>query len=44
VSAELRDNILRFYAGMKGPDPHGVDTDLAELKAYGPLMNTDAHR
>jgi hypothetical protein len=33
VSAELRTNILAFYAAMKTPDPHGVDVQLAALKA-----------
>jgi hypothetical protein len=44
VSAELRADILRFYGGMKGPDPHGIGGELAALKAYGPQINTDAHR
>lgn len=35
VSAELRADILRFYGGMKGPDPHGIGGELEALKAYG---------
>jgi hypothetical protein len=34
VSAELRENILRFYAGMSAPDPHGTGEQLEELKAF----------
>jgi hypothetical protein len=33
VNPELRENILAFYAAMKTPDPHGVDSQLAALKA-----------
>jgi hypothetical protein len=33
VTPELRENILSFYAGMKTPDPHGIDAQLAALKA-----------
>jgi len=33
VTPELRENILGFYAGMKTPDPHGIDAQLAALKA-----------
>jgi hypothetical protein len=33
VSPKLRDDILAFYAGMKGPDPHGAGAPLAELKS-----------
>jgi hypothetical protein len=33
VTPELRENILAFYASMKTPDPHGVDAQLAALKA-----------
>jgi hypothetical protein len=33
VTPELRENILAFYAAMKTPDPHGVDRQLAALKA-----------
>jgi hypothetical protein len=36
VDAALRQNILNFYAGMKTPDPHGIDAQLAALKAYAP--------
>jgi hypothetical protein len=36
VRPELRDNILSFYAAMKTPDPHGIETELAALKAYQP--------
>jgi hypothetical protein len=32
VTPELRVNILAFYAGMKTPDPHGIDAQLAALK------------
>lgn len=44
VSGELRADILRFYGEMKAPDPHGIDGELAALKAYGPQINTHAHR
>jgi hypothetical protein len=33
VTPELRQNILSFYASMKTPDPHGIDPQLAALKA-----------
>jgi hypothetical protein len=33
ATPELRENILRFYAAMKTPDRHGVDVQLAALKA-----------
>jgi hypothetical protein len=33
VTPELRENILAFYAAMKTPDPHGIDAQLAALKA-----------
>jgi hypothetical protein len=33
VKPELRANILSFYASMKTPDPHGIDAQLAALKA-----------
>lgn len=36
VTAELRENILGFYAAMKTPDPHGVGKQIEELKAYHP--------
>jgi hypothetical protein len=36
VSPELRHNILSFYAAMKTPDPHGIETELVALKAYQP--------
>jgi hypothetical protein len=36
VTPELRENILTFYAAMKTPDPHGVDAQLAALKALTP--------
>jgi hypothetical protein len=32
VTPELRENILKFYASMKTPDPHGIDAQLAALK------------
>ena len=38
VTPELRKNILDFYANMKTPDPHGVDAQLAALKAYTPAQ------
>ena len=34
VSSDLRADILRFYGGMKAPDPHGVGEQLQELKAF----------
>jgi len=36
VTPELRENILAFYAAMKTPDPHGIDAQLAALKAFTP--------
>jgi hypothetical protein len=33
VSPELRQNILTFYASMKGPDPHGVQPLVDAIKA-----------
>jgi len=33
VTPDLRENILSFYASMKTPDPHGIDEQLAALKA-----------
>jgi hypothetical protein len=33
VTPELRENILEFYSAMKTPDPHGIDAQLAALKA-----------
>jgi hypothetical protein len=33
ASPELREDILRFYGAMSKPDPHGIDEELAELKA-----------
>jgi hypothetical protein len=38
VTPRLRDNILTFYARMKTPDPHGIDSQLAELKAFAPSV------
>jgi len=38
VTPELRKNILDFYANMKTPDPHGIDAQLAALKAYTPAQ------
>ena len=35
VTPELRQNILTFYSRMKTPDPHGIATQLAALKALG---------
>lgn len=39
VTPELRKNILDFYASMKTPDRHGVDAQLAALKAFVPPAN-----
>jgi hypothetical protein len=36
VTAELRKNVLDFYASMKTPDRHGIDAQLAALKAFSP--------
>jgi hypothetical protein len=36
VTPELRANILGFYAAMKTPDRHGIDAQLAALKAFAP--------
>jgi hypothetical protein len=36
VSAELKDNIVNFYASMEGPDPHGIGPKLEALKAFQP--------
>jgi hypothetical protein len=33
VTPELRANVLEFYGRMKTPDRHGIDRQLAELKA-----------
>ncbi len=33
VTPELQRNILDFYGRMKTPDPHGIGTQLAALKA-----------
>jgi hypothetical protein len=44
ISGELRDNILRFYAGMRAPDPHGVEGELAALKAYTPQTDANQRR
>lgn len=33
VTPVLRENIVGFYARMKTADPHGIDAQLAELKA-----------
>jgi hypothetical protein len=32
ASPELRADILRFYAAMNAPDPHGIGEELADLK------------
>ena len=39
VTPELRTNILNFYASMKTPDPHGIDAQLAALKAFSPAAD-----
>ena len=39
VTPELRTNILNFYASMKTPDPHGIDVQLAALKAFSPAAD-----
>ena len=36
VTPGLRENILSFYAQMKTPDPHGINVQLAALKAFVP--------
>ncbi|HEY3826286.1 MAG TPA: zinc dependent phospholipase C family protein [Bryobacteraceae bacterium] len=36
VTPELRENILSFYAAMKTPDAHGIEAQLAALKAFTP--------
>jgi hypothetical protein len=36
VTPELRKNILNFYASMKTPDRHGIDAQMAALKAFSP--------
>jgi len=33
ITPELRENILKFYAAMKTPDPHRTSKQLAALKA-----------
>jgi len=34
VTPELRENIVSFYAAMKTPDQHGVESQLAALKVF----------
>jgi hypothetical protein len=34
VKPELRENILDFYAQMKTPDRHGIDSQLRALRAF----------
>ena len=34
VTPELRENIIGFYAQMKTPDPHGIDSQLRALKEF----------
>ncbi|HWF11154.1 MAG TPA: zinc dependent phospholipase C family protein [Bryobacteraceae bacterium] len=36
VTPELRENMLSFYAAMKTPDTHGIEVQLAALKAFTP--------
>lgn len=33
VTPELRENVLNFYARMKSPDQHGIESQLALLRA-----------
>ena len=39
VTPNFPNNILSFYASMKTPDPHGIDAQLAALKAFSPPVN-----
>jgi hypothetical protein len=39
VTPAVRDNILRFYDQMKTPDQHGIEPELAALKAFTPPRN-----
>ena len=39
VTAELREDIVSFYARMKTPDQHGVESQLAALKAFAAARN-----
>ena len=36
VTAQLRENILNFYAQRKTPDPHGITAQLEGLKSFTP--------
>jgi hypothetical protein len=38
LTPELRANILGFYGRMKTPDPHGIDAQLAALRAWAPAQ------
>jgi hypothetical protein len=39
VTPELRENIVSFYAAMKTPDQHGVESQLAALKLFAATRN-----
>ena len=39
VTPAIREDILRFYAQMKTPDQHGIEPELAALRAFTPLRN-----
>ena len=39
VTAELRENILNFYAQMKTPDQHGIGPQLTALKNFAEPEN-----
>lgn len=36
VTAQIRENIIAFYDGMKSPDQHGIGRQLDALRAYKP--------
>jgi hypothetical protein len=39
VTPELRENILGFYAEMKTPDRHGIESQLRALRAFAVAGN-----
>jgi hypothetical protein len=39
VTPELRENIVSFYASMKTPDQHGIESQLAALKTFAARGN-----
>ena len=39
VTPALREDILKFYAQMKAPDPHGIQPQLTALKAFAVPQN-----